>query len=381
MVSDTRPLSVTNTDNRIIAATVSHAIMPAMLDLIDPSQEGFLNGRQGSDHVVDVNTFFFEGVESGDDRLLFLLDTAKAFDSIDHSWIHTVIKKTSFPPWFSHFVKGALRDVKVSPYFGKDTGVWIDIERGVKQGCPLSPLLFVLAYDPLLDKLRRFPSLNTYAFADDLAIATSGSVDHIYPALTLISTFSEASGLGINREKSLVLTTSPPSSHDDIRSALLRSPWPDLPLRDRGTHLGVVIGRDVTLDEIWEAPVNTAINRLNRARSFLRSLSVTNRIIYVNVFITSIFSYIGLFFVLPTDTWKVIKGHISKAVIPYNGGAYTYESLVCRGVLYGVKPSLRDPWAFVISLLAVRSPLALSTANYGTFQTLGLFDVTGTLRQ
>ena len=67
--------------------------------------------------MVDVNTFFFEGVESGDDRLLFLLDTAKAFDSIDHSWIHTVIKKTSFS---SLFCQGALRDVKVSPYFGKD---------------------------------------------------------------------------------------------------------------------------------------------------------------------------------------------------------------------------------------------------------------------
>ena len=53
-------------------------------------------------------------------------------------------------------------------------------------------------------------------------------------------------------------------------------------------------------------------------------------------------------------------------------GSYTYESLVCRRVLYGVKPSLRDPWAFVISLLAVRSPLALSTANYRDLPDVGI---------
>src|SRR5690606_33276643 len=88
LVSDTRPLSVTNTDNRLLAATVAHSIMPAMLDLVDPSQKGFLNGRQGADHVVDVNKF---GLKSGSKRFLFLLDTAKAFDSVDHDWVKAVI--------------------------------------------------------------------------------------------------------------------------------------------------------------------------------------------------------------------------------------------------------------------------------------------------
>jgi hypothetical protein len=310
LVSDTRPLSVTNTDNRLIAATVAHSIMPAMLDLVDPSQKGFLNGRQGADHVVDVNRFFYEGLESGSKRYLFLLDTAKAFDSVDHDWVRAVIDKVGFPPWFSRFVRGSLNNVKVSPFFGSDSGVWIDIDRGVKQGCPLSPLLFLLAFDPLLNELRRLPNLRTFAFADDLAIATSDDIKHIYPALSLISSFSEVSGLGINKDKSIVLTTSPPSCHSAIRSALLRSPWPDLPLRDRGTHLGVSIGSDVTLEDIWAGPMATAISRLNKARPFLRSLSIANRITYVNVFITSVFSYIGLFFILPTDNWTVIKGHI-----------------------------------------------------------------------
>src|SRR5207253_2111136 len=116
LVSDTRPLSVTNTDNRLLAATV--AIMPAVVNFINPSQKGFLAGVNGSDHIVDINTFFYDAIRNKWDRLLFLLDTAKAFDSIDHDWIHHVLAKAKFPPWLQNFVKGSLSGVKVAPSLG-----------------------------------------------------------------------------------------------------------------------------------------------------------------------------------------------------------------------------------------------------------------------
>ena len=77
----------------------------------------------------------------------------------------------------------------MSPFFGGDLKLWIDILRGVKQGCPLSPLLFIIAYDPLLHKLARYVDLKRFAFADDLAIF-GDSVDAIAPALLVISDFS-----------------------------------------------------------------------------------------------------------------------------------------------------------------------------------------------
>jgi hypothetical protein len=190
----------------------------------------------------------------------------------------------------------------------------------VKQGCPLSPLLFILAFDPLLSSLALLPNIRSYAFADDLAITTL-NVLHIYPALSLISFFSSVSGLGINKDKSLVLSTAHPSSHVSIRLGLASSPWPDLPLKERGVHLGVVIGRDVTLDEIWSSPYNKALDKIKKSHSFVKSLSLPNRLLFVNVFIISLFSYIGMFFVLPHESWRIIKNAISKLVTPFNGGA------------------------------------------------------------
>src|SRR4051794_12384697 len=52
LISDTRPISVTNTDNRILAAAVAKKIMPAVIDLVEPSQKGFLNGIQGTYHIL-----------------------------------------------------------------------------------------------------------------------------------------------------------------------------------------------------------------------------------------------------------------------------------------------------------------------------------------
>ena len=118
--------------------------MSAVSSYVDPAQRGFITGRNGCDHTVNINTLFYEAVKRKKERILFLLDTAKAFDSIDHQWINHILARVSFPSWVRNFVRAALTGVKVSPYFGGPPTDWIVIERGVKQGCPLSPLLFVI---------------------------------------------------------------------------------------------------------------------------------------------------------------------------------------------------------------------------------------------
>ena len=148
----------------------------------------------------DINQFFFQGVVSKTQRLLFFLDTAKAFDSIDHTWALKVLSKVGFPSCVTRFISSSLSDVKVAPSFGNNVSIWIDILRGVKQGCPLSPLIFILAYD-----LSTLPNIKCFAFADDLAMSAL-HVSDISPALTIISTFSTLSGLGINKDNSCVIS-------------------------------------------------------------------------------------------------------------------------------------------------------------------------------
>ena len=63
----------------------------------------------------------------------------------------------------------------------------------------------------------------------------------------------------------------------------------------------------------------------------------------------------------------MIEGAISKAIISFNGGAYTYTSLVCAKKLLSIKPAFEDVWAFNVSLLAVRSRFFHTAHNYHDF--------------
>ena len=371
LVSDTRPISVTNTDNRLLASTIAHLIMPAVSALVDPAQKGFLTGQNGHEHTLRINEFFFEGVKQNTQRLCFFLDTAKAFDSIDHTWALRVLAKAGFPPWLTAFVKGSLSNVKVSPCFGRSLVDWIDISRGVKQGCPLSPLIFILAYDPLLHALSKVSGINLFAFADDLAI-TALSVADISPALAIISLFSSLSGLGVNKDKSCVISSGPPATLAALRTALSACPWKDLPLRDTATHLGIKIGRDVTLGEIFESPYNKAVARITACRPVVKSLPISGRILFVNTFVISLFSYHSLFFIIPKEYYVSIKSLVSKLVTPFNGGAYTYDSLLCLNSMFSIRPALKDLWAFNVSLLAARSPFISTTVKYDTLPGISL---------
>ena len=126
------------------------------------------------------------------------------------------------------------------------------------------------------------------------------------------------------------------------------------------THLGVPIGRGVTLDNIFESHYNKALDRISTAKTVVSKLSVLNRILFVNVFIISLFSYHALFFIVP----KEILDSIRRLTHTLVGGAYTYNSLICLDSIFSIRPPLKDLWAFNISLLASRSSLISSTANY-----------------
>ena len=89
---DTRPVSVANAIGRIIAKLLVNAIIPAAQALLRTAQKGFVPGRQSQDHIVDVTTEYYSKLEKKQQHFLLLLDTEKAFDSLDHGIIFKVVK-------------------------------------------------------------------------------------------------------------------------------------------------------------------------------------------------------------------------------------------------------------------------------------------------
>ena len=67
-IDDTRPISVTNATNRIIAKCMAAAILPTLQRQLHHSQKGYLNERDGGDHIKDTNTDFYKAVQSNETR-------------------------------------------------------------------------------------------------------------------------------------------------------------------------------------------------------------------------------------------------------------------------------------------------------------------------
>ena len=153
LVKKTRPISVPNTANRIISTTIKRVIAPPAIAVLHESQAA-LAGRDIGQNVIDFNEFYYSHLEKGTQAHLLFLDFEKAFDSVSHKFILKMLEKLSFPRWVINTVKGLLNQLGVWTTITGATPRFIEVGRGVKQGCPLSPLLYCYVHNSFLDQQR-----------------------------------------------------------------------------------------------------------------------------------------------------------------------------------------------------------------------------------
>jgi hypothetical protein len=109
---DTRPISINNTDSRIIAKAIVWVADGAAQALIGPEQKGFLAGRRMTDHIPTINSTYYKALAKKQQHYILFMDTAKAFDSIHHEFIHKVLIKQGWPEWFRKAVKALMHNVQ-----------------------------------------------------------------------------------------------------------------------------------------------------------------------------------------------------------------------------------------------------------------------------
>jgi len=95
LIEHTRPISVTNTDNRIIAKCLVFTIHPVVQARLHKAQKGSIANRQGADHIREITEQFYSAAETGDSKsnfFAFFIDTKKAFDSVRHNFIYAALR-------------------------------------------------------------------------------------------------------------------------------------------------------------------------------------------------------------------------------------------------------------------------------------------------
>ena len=211
-ISNYRPITILNTDYKIFTRALASRLATCAPALIHPDQAGFVPSRQIFDHIR-LSQFMIHYAEAEEiNGAIVALDQEKAYDRVDHEYLWRTLGKMNFPMTFINTVK-SLYDSAVSVVIINGViSKTYKITRGVRQGDPLSCLLFDLAIEPLACALRQstlegmeIPGaaerLITTLFADDTTVYLSEN-DSYNELLAILQEWCCGSTAKFNEEKS-----------------------------------------------------------------------------------------------------------------------------------------------------------------------------------
>lgn len=219
-----RPIALANFKYKIISKILADRVAAIMPTIISPEQKGFIQGRQMRDCICLAS----EAINQLDKRtfggnLAFKVDIAKAFDTIEWSFLLKVLSNFGFNEKFCNWIKVILESATLSISINGSQHGYFHCSRGVRQGDPLSPLLFCIAEDVLSrsitslveqgklslinsSRLHNIPSHIMYA--DDVMIFCKGKLTSVEALKDLFNKYAECSGQYINPAKSTTFSGS-----------------------------------------------------------------------------------------------------------------------------------------------------------------------------
>ncbi|XP_042308406.1 ubiquitin-like-conjugating enzyme ATG10 isoform X1 [Sceloporus undulatus] len=215
--SNYRPISLLNNDYKLLATILSKRLKNCLAETIGEEQRGFLPGRQIRENtrlIIDIIEYY-EKHNKKKMGLLFL-DFEKAFDSVNWDFLLAILKRieigSNFLNWVSKIYSNQTAQIRIN----REKTNKIKIKRGTRQGCPLSPLLFLLTIELLIKRVREKPDIQGVklknskikirAFADDVAIIIEDLLNNATKMIETIEEFGRLSGWVLNKKKSNILT-------------------------------------------------------------------------------------------------------------------------------------------------------------------------------
>ncbi len=243
--SSYRPISLIPCDLKIYAKVFASRMEKVIHSLIKEDQTGFIKGRNASDNMRRLLHILDFADSHPTPCAVFSLDAEKAFDRQEWNYMWAVLQCFGFGEHFISMIKTLYHSPAASVITGNIISPSFPLQRGTRQGCPLSPLLFCLSLEPLAQAIRKSEvsikihdhnhSISLYA--DDIILY----LDHFDVSVSSIikefDHFNSLSGYKINWSKSALMP---------INNVKVNSSIPSfIPFKESFIYLGITIYKNI----------------------------------------------------------------------------------------------------------------------------------------
>ena len=277
-IANYRPITILNTDYKLLTKAIATRLSDVAPHLIHPDQAGFIRGRSIFDQIEQTATTINYAQLKGINGAIIALDQEKAYDKVVHSYLWKILERLGFPDEMIRTIKLLYTNARTSVIINGVISEPFTVTRGVRQGDPMSCILFNLGIEPLASNIRNsnikgidIPKLNEPAkvtlFADDTTVilAENDSLDEL---MRIMDQWCQVSGAKFNVEKTEVIPIGTNQYRQNLKETRrLNENGNTIPEtvhvttdKEATRILGAWVGNDTNPNEPWR-PIVEAIKK------------------------------------------------------------------------------------------------------------------------
>ena len=221
-----RPITLLNVDYKILAKALGNRINSFLPSLIDEDQTGYVKNRFIGNNIRIIEDILMYTKLSKVPGILLAIDFEKAFDSLRWDFLEKCLQTFNFSQNFRSYINVLYCEISAAVLNNGHMSHWFAPERGVRQGCPLSPYLFILAVETLSSAIRNTDvirvdqvdgcEIKITQLADDTTCFVKDKVS-LRHLLSVFKQFELCAGLKMNVDKTKAKVLDPEAMpHDNL---------------------------------------------------------------------------------------------------------------------------------------------------------------------
>jgi len=318
-----RPISLCNMSYKIVTKIIANRLKKILPRVIPENQGGFIKGRKIQDNILLVQEALHSSIKNKEEGMIIKLDLANAFDRVRHDFLFLIMRKLGFSSSFINWVTGCISMPWIAPLVNGRSTEFFQASRGLRQGCPLSPLLYAIQASVLSFQLnhsqqlgclpgicmtRNVKNINHAQFADDTLLLGGASIPTARHFKQELEIYKQNSGSKINFQKSKVYGWN--CSIRELGEIARVLEMEAVFVWDSFTYLGVPIARGASKANHWISVIDKFKKRIQNWGS--NWLNMAGKLVLLKSVLMSIPIYQNSILLAPASVIKKMEGLIRK---------------------------------------------------------------------